>query len=233
MLVVQALFVIINHKVINKYLITEEVEFIMNWLIIIALTVSSSIDNLGVGLSYGIRKVNIRIDKNILIAVICFFFSYAGISFGLWIASILPGILPLVVGAFLLLIIGIRIILLANTDKSKTDHSKEKGRYKEKLQVNKFDTLSELEEIGWGESIVLGIVLSANALTNGVGAGLIGLSPWLISFLAAAGSFVTVWAGVRLGSRLADVKIGSYTVGQFGTILSGALIVLVAIMIFF
>lgn len=203
----------------------------MNWLIIIALTVSSSIDNLGVGVSYGIRKVNIRLDKNILIAVICFFFSMAGISFGLWIASILPGVLPVVMGALLLFIIGIRIMLMAKPQK-KQSGDKEAGKSVGGIPVEP-EVTNQLSDIGWGESVILGIALSANALTNGVGAGLLGLSPLLISFLAAAGSFITVWAGVRLGSRLANIRIGSYTIGQFGNLLSGAIIIVIAFMAFY
>lgn len=208
----------------------------MNWIIIMALTISSSIDNLGVGLSYGIRKLEIGVIKNFVIAVICFLFSMAGISFGVWIATILPGSLPLVVGAFLLVIIGVRIMLLAKpnnqttvNESSESEKKKEKGIFKNiESSVRK-----QSGEIGWGESIVLGIALSANALTNGVGAGLLGLSPLIISALAGIGSFVTVWFGVRLGSRLADVRIGSFTIGQFGTFISGALILVVAVMVFF
>ncbi|EKN68096.1 hypothetical protein BAZO_06269 [Schinkia azotoformans LMG 9581] len=77
----------------------------MNWLIILAFAVSSSIDNLGVGISYGIRKIQIRMGPNILIAVICFLMSMAGISFGLWLSNILPGMLPMIFGAFLLFLL--------------------------------------------------------------------------------------------------------------------------------
>lgn len=193
----------------------------MNWLVIIALTASSSIDNLGVGLSYGVRKVNIRMDKNLLISLICFLFSYVGISFGIWVANILPGAFPVIVGALFLAIIGIRVMILAKPSKKKVAGQKQGDT-----------TLDNTEPIGFGESAVLGIALSANALTNGVGAGLIGFSPAVISLLAAIGSFFTIWAGVRLGSKVADIKIGSYTVGQFGTALSGILIIVVAVMVF-
>jgi len=187
-----------------------------SWLIIAALTFSSSIDNLGVGLSYGIRNIRIQPLSNLLIAVICFLFSVGGIYFGLWISDLLPGILPVVLGAFILLIIGIRIMLLAAPRKTNpSDETSENIR-------------QQATTIGWGESVMLGIALSANALTNGVGAGLLGFSPLMISLLAAAGSFVTVWAGVAFGVRLSHVKIGKYSVGQFGTLISGILLLIVA-----
>jgi len=46
--------------------------------------------------------------------------SMAGITFGVWLSKILPGMLPVVIGAVLLCIIGIRIILLAKPRKQET-----------------------------------------------------------------------------------------------------------------
>lgn len=82
--------------------------------------------------------------------------------------------------------------------------------------------------IGWVESSVLGVALSANALTNGLGAGLLGLSPLAISLTSAFGSFITVWLGVMVGQKAANVQIGKFTLGQFGTLISGITILIVA-----
>ncbi|MED3561734.1 sporulation membrane protein YtaF [Bacillus xiapuensis] len=210
----------------------------MAWLIILAFAVSSSIDNLGVGISYGIRKIQIRLGPNILIGIICFLMSIAGISFGLWLSKILPGMLPVIFGAVLLFIIGIRIILLAvprkkAASKMNTEHDQQSKSIEGILRNPEAADVDKSGEIGWVEAIILGIALSANALTNGLGAGLLGLSPLAISLTAAIGSIVSVWAGVNLGSKLADIRIGSFTVGQFGTIISGIIILVIALTAFF
>lgn len=83
------------------------------------------------------------------------------------------------------------------------------------------------------EAVILGIALSANAVTNGLGAGLLGLSPLAISLTAALGSFITVWFGVALGRKVAGIHIGSFTLGQFGTILSGVIVIFIACNSFF
>ncbi|MBS4205898.1 sporulation membrane protein YtaF [Lederbergia citrea] len=204
------------------------------WLIILAFAVSSSIDNLGVGISYGIRNIHIRIGPNFMIAVICFLFSMGGISFGLWLSNILPGMLPVIFGSFLLFVIGIRIILLAAPRKKRTPtvNSKQSRSIAGILKNPELADVDQSGEIGWGEAVLLGIALSANALTNGLGAGLLGLSPLAISLTAAIGSFISVWAGVNLGVKLANVRIGSFTVGQFGTVLSGVIILVIAITAF-
>ena len=208
------------------------------WLIILAFAISSSIDNLGVGISYGIRKINVRMGPNFMIAVICFLFSMAGISFGLWLSNIFPGMLPVIFGAFLLFVIGIRIILLAaprnnTTSKGNEKHKEQTKTLKGLLRNPESAYADQSGDIGWGEAVILGVALSANALTNGLGAGLLGLSPLVISITAAIGSFISVWAGVKLGAKLANVRIGSFTVGQFGTVISGAIILVIALTAFF
>ncbi|MGE8203190.1 sporulation membrane protein YtaF [Heyndrickxia sp. NPDC080065] len=193
------------------------------WMLIIALTFSSSIDNLGVGISYGIRNIRISHLSNLLISVICFLFSVVGVYFGLWLSKIMPGILPVVVGSFLLVVIGIRIILLAIPRKNQ--ESIEGG---ESATDTTNPKLGKSGGIGFAESILLGIGLSANALTNGVGGGLLGLNPMAICVLASVGSYVTVWGGVAIGRKVANVRIGKFTVGQFGTLISGALLLIIA-----
>lgn len=197
----------------------------MAWIMILAFAISSSIDNLGVGMSYGIQKVPIQMKQNILIAVICFLFSLCGIYFGIWIYKIIPGIFPIILGAILLFIIGIRVVLLAKAKDGQSPKVEENGL---KGIWKNPEVVSEQKGIGWLESVVLGIALSANALTNGIGAGLIGLSPFSISITAAFGSLFSVWIGVKIGSKMADIRIGSFSIGQFGTLLSGLILLGIA-----
>jgi len=210
----------------------------MMWLMILGLTIASSIDNLGVGVTYGIRGIRIRFQSNLLITVICFLFSMAGIYFGQWLSEAMPGILPIVLGAFLLTIIGIRIILLAIPRKSKQEDHAEQTASSAKgikgiLQNPEKVDFDKSGDIGWIESIVLGVALSANALTSGLGAGLLGLPPFAIAVTASIASFVTVWLGVYLGSKVANIRIGKLSVGQFGTLISGVLLLLIAANSFF
>ena len=209
----------------------------MSWLIILAFAVSSSIDNLGVGISYGIRKIRIGIGANLLIGFICFLMSIVGISFGVWLSKILPGMFPMIIGSFFLIIIGIRIILLAVPRKKVLAVSDENSNPSLSIKgILKNPEVADVDnsgEIGWGEAMILGVALSANALTNGLGAGLLGFSPFAISLTAAIGSIISVWVGVKLGHKLSDVRIGSFTLGQFGTIISGILILIIAMGVFF
>lgn len=78
------------------------------------------------------------------------------------------------------------------------------------------------------DNLSVGMSYGIRKIDIRLGAGLLGLSPLAIALTAAIGSFISVWAGVNLGSRLAVVRIGSFTVGQFGTLLSGVIILIIA-----
>ncbi|MFE1626964.1 sporulation membrane protein YtaF [Brevibacillus reuszeri] len=208
----------------------------MTWLIILGFAISSSIDNLGVGISYGIRKIRIGFWSNLLIAGICFVLSEIGIYFGQMLVYLLPGILPVLLGALILVVIGIRIILLAVPRKNKELGTASEGEaagssrsIKGILQNPEIADFDKSGEIGLKEAFFLGIALAANAVTNGLSAGLIGLSPHAISITAAIGSFLTVWVGVGIGEKVASVRIGSFTFGQFGTMISGIILLAIAV----
>ncbi|MBU7320374.1 sporulation membrane protein YtaF [Paenibacillus oleatilyticus] len=205
----------------------------MTWLLIAGFAVSSSLDNLGVGISYGIRRIRVGVLSNLIIAMICFLFSETGIFFGQWLSEVLPGMFPVLVGAFVLTVIGLRIVLLAMprkqamTTEEKEDRS-DGSSLKDLLQHPEKADKDKSGSIGIGESVVLGIALSANAVTNGLSAGLMNLSPLAISLTAAQGSFITIWIGVAIGRKVAGVRIGSFTLGQFGTLISGVILLVIA-----
>lgn len=210
----------------------------VNLLFILGFAVSSSLDNLGVGISYGIRGIRIGFLSNLVMAVICFLFSEAGILFGQWIMRLLPGVLPVLIGSFVLAVIGVRIVLLAMprkaTQEKQLDSISDEPAAKPARSVQEILKNPETADadksghIGLGEAVLLGAALSANAVTNGLSAGMFGLSPLAISLTAAAGSFLTVWFGVYFGRKVSGVRIGSFTLGQFGTLISGVILLVVA-----
>ncbi|SEC44568.1 sporulation membrane protein YtaF [Paenibacillus sp. GP183] len=208
----------------------------MYWLTILALALSSSIDNFGVGISYGIRGIRVGLLSNLIISLIAFIFSETGILFGQYLTKIMPGVLSTLIGAIFLLVIGFRIILLTLPKKRvpiPDDFNKPKSQshsnITEYLTTPEKADIDNSGHIGSFEAIALGIAVSMNALTNGLGAGLIGLSPFAISTSAAIFSFLAIWWGVALGRKVSTVRIGSLSMGQFSTVLSGVILLLIAI----
>lgn len=208
----------------------------MSWLIILAFAVSSSVDNLGVGITYGIRKIRIGVAANLLIGLICFLMSIAGISFGVWLSKILPGLFPVIIGSFILIIIGIRIILLAVPRKKALHESHKEGNpssgMKGILRNPEAADVDNSGEIGWGSDNTRCSLISECSY-QWLRRRSSWFSPLAISLTAAIGSIISVWAGVKLGHKLAAVRIGSFTLGEFGTIISGIIILIIAITAFF
>ncbi|MGO0123144.1 sporulation membrane protein YtaF [Desulfothermobacter acidiphilus] len=202
----------------------------MEWLTAFLLSVSSSLDNFGAALSYGICGIRIRERYNGLIAGIAFLFSYAGIVGGELFGKLLPGKVADVAAALLFFLVGLRIALLAW-------QQRRRNQQEERVEVGIGDILrtptrADLDRSGdlslW-EALLLGVALSLNALVNGLGAGILGLSPFLVSSLAALGSFIAVRGGIALGARLATVRIGRWSLGQFSVFLSGAILVFIGL----
>jgi putative sporulation protein YtaF len=201
----------------------------MDWIFITALAFASSIDNLAAGLSYGVRGIRIGLGANLIIAAICFAFSEVGILFGQWIGEVLPGNLPDIVGAALLFLIGIRILLLvlprAKEEKPTAPASGRRtlaGWFARVLAV-------ESGKIGLIEALLLGVALSANALANAIGAGLLRIPSLAIALSASIGSLLTISLGVALGLRATQISVGRFDVGRFGTLVSGVILVGLAI----
>ncbi len=202
----------------------------MDWLLLAGLAIASSIDNLAVAVSYGIRGIRIPVVFNLLIAAICFGFSEAGVVLGDWMAKFLPGALPSLAGALLLFALGARILLLALAAHPRPAQDRgPESSWMGLVQGTRRLLSASVDRIGWPEAVLLGIALSANALTNALGAGLIGLSAFAIASTAALGSFVTMALGVELGRRSAMAKFGSFDLGRHGTVLSGLILLTIAV----
>ncbi|WP_088014475.1 sporulation membrane protein YtaF [Gottfriedia acidiceleris] len=204
------------------------------WITVIFLAFSSSIDNFGVGITYGIRGIKVGLLANLIISIIAFIFSEAGIVSGQYISKVFPGTLSNVIGAFFLLVIGLRIVLLTFPRKDKQIIINNDEKSVSNIVTNYLSSPEKADvdhsgDISSFEAIILGTAVSMNALTNGLGVGLIGLSPFAISIAASIFSLLAIWLGVLLGKKVANVKIGGWSLGQFSSIISGIILVLIAI----
>lgn len=143
----------------------------------------------------------------------------------------------MLLGAFVLFMIGIRIVLLAVPRKKSQPAAASaaagsppsRNKLTDMLRHPEIADVDQSGCIGYGEAVILGAALSANALTNGLSAGLLGLSPLAICITAAAGSYITVWWGVAIGRKAANIRIGSFSLGQFSTLISGVILLLIAV----
>ncbi|QOT00337.1 hypothetical protein JNUCC42_06320 [Brevibacterium sp. JNUCC-42] len=192
----------------------------MNSLSIVGLASFSSLDHLGVTLAYGIRELDISNVTTIWIPLIFFLISLW--SFGQWVSLVVVG--------FLLSVIASQIILLAIGRKNVAVH--ENIFSKQLTHITHHIESSDCHKSGQfkvAEVAILLIAFSVHALLSKVRAFFHNSSGITISFTASLSSFFTLWMSVALGEKVRRIKICSFHLGKFGTLISGTIIILNAI----
>lgn len=183
----------------------------MSWGITLLLALAVSLDGLGVGFSYGLRRLKLPWVSLILIALISTTVSFASLAVGKLSSIFFKPVLVQKLGALLLLILGLEMILeaylQARGEKLEENHILIKVRVP-RLGV----AIAILQEphqadrdlsgtISPGEALTLGLALALDAFGTGIGAGATGFSLWLTPLLIGWCQFLMVGAGLLIGQR--------------------------------
>jgi putative Mn2+ efflux pump MntP len=175
----------------------------MDWLFSLLIALAANIDNLGVGIAYGSRRMDISIRANLIIA----FLSFLATLFAANIGSLLNKTIPLkyagVLGAIILICIGLWIIMGAA----------ELIREPEKADR---DCSNHLDD---GEAILLGMALSANAVAGGFDAGLVALPFLVVSLFVGLFSFMTIAFGCSIGRVYLAKRLGNAATNVSGLLM--------------
>lgn len=157
---------------------------------IILFALSATSDSFIIGFNYGIRSIKIPILSNILITLICFAGTYLAMSAGTFLSRFLPGNTADLIGAGILLGLGVFMLIqslrtqkkdLCDSETIDADHS---------------------QVIEWRESLLLGCLLCINNVGVGIGASISGLPPFLTSAACAVFSFLLILSGYQTGIRI-------------------------------
>lgn len=179
----------------------------MHWITIILIGIASNLDNLGIGLAYGMKEIKIPILSNIIIACMSMIISYVAVIAGSNLSEYISPNIANFLGSFLLCAIGLWTLL----SKGLTSPAPFK-----KPELMDWD---ENHIISWREAIYLGLVLSLNCLASGIAIGANGISTfWTVSSIGFF-SFVTIGIGSRCGYLLTKTFIGKYSTSISGYLL--------------
>ncbi len=206
-------------------------------LTILLLALSCNLDNVGVGIAYGARGIGIPLASNLLIALVTAAGTGICIVFGRQIFQVLPGEVGVIVGAVLLIGMGVWVIRQEVGEKSPQDQEApstvpaqeltQESWLRRLLLVLQQPVLADKDSSGHidlKESFLLSMALMLNNIPNGVGAGMLGLSTWLTTLMVGVLSVVTFWVGIGLGRSLGVRWLGRHA----GTI-SGLLLVVIGL----
>lgn len=184
----------------------------------IMLAISVSIDALGIGISYGMRKSYITLKLNILIAIIVFSMCLLGFSIGNFLSLFFDDFILKIIGSIILLILGSHIII-KETILSKNKNEKREG--KEDKNEKTF-----VKGISFSEAISLAMAISMDAMTAGISASLIGIKSLWFPILVMICHMVFLSIGRFFGRY---VKEASNIPQNLWSIISGVLLILISV----
>lgn len=199
----------------------------------ILIAIAANLDNLGVGIAYGVLKIKISHMVNLIIAVISFIATWLSAKAGEAISLYLSPKTAVIIGAALLCGVGIWVISQPIITAYKTNQPivdlqifntriymgpAEILRYPERID------LDNSKDIGYWEAVLLGIALSINAFAGGLYAGTTGISSLLQASLVGIISLFTIAIGCYFGKKYAADLLGKYA-----TIISGTLLIVIGV----
>ena len=174
------------------------------------LAISSSIDSLGIGITYGLKKTKLyKLDKLILFGISFMITLISGLV-GTALKNILANNICDFIGSSILICMGIFIIIQTNEKELSFD-------------------LDHSNDINYQEAILLGLALSLDSLCIGIGAGTIGIHIYAFSFFTAILQYAFLSLGNFLGIHLAHFKFVPQSVW---TKISGVLLILIGLIKF-
>ena len=215
----------------------------------ILLAISSSIDSLGIGITYGIRNTTILFNGKLVIFLISFIVTLISLYLGNILKLIFPKFVIDYLGSFLFILIGIFICIQAlKKDKNnikdisyneKTINKKERKTYSFfikflgiTIKIIKDPVSSDFDKsnkIDSKEALFLCFALSIDSLCVGIGGSIVGINTYVFPFLVGFFQLFFLKTGNFLGKKLYSF---SKLPSNIWSIISGILLITLGIIKF-
>ncbi|MNI45227.1 hypothetical protein D3C73_996460 [compost metagenome] len=195
-----------------------------NLLAVVVIGLASNLDNAGVGIAYGVRKIRIPWYSNLAIAIISFLATLLSGLFGNWLAFWIHPWIGQLIGTIVIVSVGVWVLLQPFVEKKAASFDQESNPVTRLLRNPEEADKDSSKSISLGESILLGIALAMNALAGGFNAGITHLNIWYTSLSVGVFSFILLAICAEFGEKYAAEKLGNRA-----TIISGLLLILLGI----
>lgn len=202
-------------------------------MLLIALAVS--LDGFGVGVTYGLRKIRIPVLSTFVIALCSGIVIFASMQAGVWLSQYVDPYWAKVLGSIILIAIGSWAVWQFvwqqrndakqppaqqnDSDLFRVAPNKQR-RPREVLyieikrlglviQILRSPSIADIDRSGnisVYEAVLLGTALSLDALGAGLGAALLGLTPWVMAVVIVLASGIFLNAGMLAGLRFSGGK---------------------------
>ena len=207
----------------------------MNLLGVLLLAVSLSMDALGIGVSYGVRKIRVPLAAKVIICAISVAMMGLSILLGSLILLVVPPPAAKLLGALMLALLGVFVIAQAfwkREEKPKKPKKAARSIMLKPLGITikiirnppscDFDASKALDGF---EALYLGAAMSVDSVGVGVSSAVMGLNTLLVPVTAGLFQMLFLSAGVWLGGKL---SLSARLDSRVWTVISGLLLIGIA-----
>ncbi|NLC06879.1 MAG: sporulation membrane protein YtaF [Syntrophomonadaceae bacterium] len=177
--------------------------------------VSANMDNIVVGLSLGMKKIEVGKVTNLLIAFILSIVTILSMVIGKMLNALMPTTMANISGGVLLILIGLYALWKSIHDNKQKEINAVPSQCSMKNYIEILDTpekadLDKSGTINGKESLLLAAALSINNLGLGIGAGITGLNVFITVLFAFIFSILFLSIGYYLGSNYLSKALGKH-----------------------
>ncbi len=198
------------------------------------LALSSSIDSLGIGITYGIKNTKISYLGKAVLFIISFSISLLSVFFGNLLKNIFSDFAIKLIGNSILIAMGFYLFFQAlHKDNSNKVISKKFHFFDITIQIIKNPTSSDLDHsnsIDSKEAFFLALALSLDCICIGIGGSIIGIHPFFFPLFISIFQLFFLNLGNLFGKKLYQL---SNLPSNIWSIISAILLILIGIIRFF
>ncbi|NRG43655.1 sporulation membrane protein YtaF [Bacillus sp. CRN 9] len=184
---------------------------------LLILAVAVSLDSFSVGLTYGLRKMKIPIKSILIIACCSAFTLLISMGIGHTIARFISPAFADSLGGIILIVLGAWVLyqfFRPEKVKEVLPHEKIIVNFEIKslglvINILRKPMAADIDKSGTItgiEAFLLGFALSLDAFGAGIGAAMLGYSPYYLAVSVAVMSSLFVFAGMRIGDVFSNVS---------------------------
>jgi putative sporulation protein YtaF len=198
-------------------------DFYSFWMIL-GISLASNLDNAGVGIAYGIRKIEISGAANLIIAFTSSLATLIGGLFGGWAATWISPLTAHLIGTIVIISVGIWVLSQPLLERRASKKSDTHNLVKQILRSPEQADLDQSKTISLKEAVILGFALSMNAIAGGFDAGITRLNVWIASLFVGILSYLLILICGYIGRHYAAEKLGDKA-----SFLSGIILILIGL----
>src|SRR5690625_464202 len=176
---------------------------------LIFLVIAVSLDGFGVGVTYGIRKIQVPFTALFIIMLYSGLVVLLSMTIGSMLSAFISPHLAKIFGGSILISLGIFSLynIIRSKDNALDPNEDKRGNVFKTVLTNPDQAdLDKSGVISTHEALLLGLALALDAFGAGLGASIIGYSPLLTTLLISCMSGFFLFSGIKVGLFLSKSK---------------------------